>query len=289
LPVTDTRANRGAVLVTGASSGIGRSAALALEALGFQVYAGVRNERDAASLSSESSKRLRTLVLDITQDEQLSSAARVLEEDLKDVGLAGLVNNAGICTGGPLELMPLAELRRHLEVNLIGHVGVIQAMLPLLRRAKGRIVNIGSTSGRIAGRFLGPYCASKAALDAVTKTLQLELAGTGVHVCIIEPGVVATPFWSKVLATEEKLCSDFPSQGRELYEAELTRRRRKVAELGRAGSPPELVCKAIVDALTSARPALRYVVGRDAKIRIAAARLLPERLWHRLGTRNSSA
>ena len=172
-----------------------------------------------------------------------------------------------------------------MEVNVLGQLAVIQAMLPLLRRKQGRIVSIGSTSGRFAGRMVGAYCASKAALDAIGRTLQLELRSAGIRVSIVEPGVVATPFWQKTLAAEDESAGRLPAAGRMIYAAELTRRREALTALQSAGCSPDEVAAAVAHALTSSRPRLRYVVGRDAKVRIAIARVLPEFVWQWLASR----
>jgi NAD(P)-dependent dehydrogenase (short-subunit alcohol dehydrogenase family) len=272
-----------AVLVTGASSGIGRACAVDLDARGFHVFAGVRTEHDADSLRAHSSGRLKPLMLDITCDEDVARALAAIQEECASTGLAGLINNAGICVAAPMELVPIETLRRQLEVNVIGHVAVTQAFLPLLKRGKGRIINIGSTSGRVAGKWVGPYCASKAALDSITTALRAELLHTGVQVCLIEPGVIATPFWEKMLAAEGELAKQLPAARFRPYAAALAHRRRKLTRISARGNSTEAVCRAIRHALTASRPKWRYVVGFDAKLRIAAATLLPEQMWGWLG------
>jgi NAD(P)-dependent dehydrogenase (short-subunit alcohol dehydrogenase family) len=280
---------RGAVLVTGASSGIGRACALNLAAAGFRVFAGVRAERDAELLRAAAPQSLTPLLLDVTDTDQLSAAASLLTAELRTSGLQGLINNAGICVTGPLEYVPLRALRQQLEVNVVAQVAVTQAVLPLLRIARGRIVNIGSTSGRIAGRLVGPYCASKFALEAVTSALRLELQSSGVAVSIVEPGVVATAFWAKALAAEHALVLNLPPDGSQRYGEALARRRDKMTQFSSTGCLPEAVCNAIFHALTARRPKLRYVVGMDAKLRTTLAAVLPEWLWHYLVAGRGSA
>ncbi len=179
--------NRGVVLITGASTGIGRACAEHLDSLGFTIFAGVRKQSDADSLSGAGSGRTQPLMLDVTESESIASAMRTVEE-AAPAGLAGLVNNAGVSVGGPLEFVAIDELRRLLEVNFIGQVAVTQAALPALRKARERIVNMTSIGGRLATPFLGPYSASKYALEAVTAVLRLELRQFGIQVAAVEPG-----------------------------------------------------------------------------------------------------
>ena len=153
-----------AIVITGASTGIGQACALHLDKLGFRVFAGVRNETDASSLEQDSSDRLTPVYIDITKPDSILKASKIMEAELKTVGLHGLVNNAGIVIAGPLEFVPIDALRSQLEINVIGQVAVTQALLPLLRRSRGRIINMSSVSGRVATPFLGPYAASKFAL-----------------------------------------------------------------------------------------------------------------------------
>ena len=280
--------HRSAVLVTGASSGIGRACALTLAAEGFCVVAGVRSMQDAEALKESAQGNLSTLLLDITDANQLAHAASLLSNELRESGLGGLINNAGICVTGPLEYVPIESLRVQLEVNVVAQIAVTQAMLPLLRRGKGRIVNIGSTSGRIAGRYAGPYCASKFALEALTSVLRLELQSSGIAVSIIEPGIVATPFWKKLRAAEDALAQSLPEEGWQRYGAALRGRQQKMMLWGQNGLSTAAVCDSVRHALTTSRPKLRYVVGSDARLRTTLAALLPERLWYYLGTGGSA-
>ncbi|MDP3209060.1 MAG: SDR family NAD(P)-dependent oxidoreductase, partial [Rhodoglobus sp.] len=183
-----------AVLVTGASTGIGRATALLLHERGFTVYAGVRRPEDGASLRAAASDRLVPLIIDVTDPEAIAAAAGEITR--AGVALVGLVNNAGIAAAAPLEFVPLADFRHQLEVNVVGQLAVTQAMLPLLREDRGRIVNITSVAGLFAGPMLGPYHASKWALEAMTDTMRMELAPWGIRVSAVEPGQIATPIWS---------------------------------------------------------------------------------------------
>jgi NAD(P)-dependent dehydrogenase (short-subunit alcohol dehydrogenase family) len=281
--VSDNR-NRGAVLISGASTGIGRACAEHLDSLGFTVFAGVRKQSDADSLRGAGSGRIQPLMLDVTQSESIAAAMRTVEE-AGAAGLAGLVNNAGISVGGPLEFVPTDELRRQLEVNFIGQVLIIQAALPALRKARGRIVNMTSIGGRLASPFLGPYNASKYALEAVTDALRLELRQFGIEVAAVEPGAVVTPIWQKGRASAEQAVASMPADAMQLYGPGIAAISKFIDQGERTGVPPLEVARAVEHALTATRPKTRYVVGRDAKIRLILTRLLPTRVMDRVVVR----
>jgi NAD(P)-dependent dehydrogenase (short-subunit alcohol dehydrogenase family) len=272
-------ADRGAVVVTGASTGIGRSTALHLDSLGFRVFAGVRRPEDGESLRAEGSDRLTPLQLEVTDDASIATARATVDAAVGEQGLAGLVNNAGIAVSAPLEFIPLAELRRQLEVNVVGQVAVTQAFLPQLRRARGRIVNIGSIGGRIALPFAGPYAASKFAMEAVTDSLRRELRASQVEVSIIEPGGIKTPIWERGVGTAEEIRKNMSPEGERVYGKAMDTMGALAAEIGRNGLPPQQVAKVVEHALTADRPRTRYLVGRDAKIRAKLAAVLPDRAF----------
>src|SRR5919112_1052610 len=184
------------VLITGASTGIGHATAKRMLAYGWEVFAAARKDEDLERLRGEGFTPIK---LDVTDPETIAAA----REELDERGLRGLVNNAGVAVSGPIEFIPLDELRRQLEVNLVGQVAVIQAFLPNIREATGRIVNISSIGGRIALPMVGPYAASKHALEAVSDSLRRELRPWGIHVSLIEPGGVTTPIWEKGKATAD--------------------------------------------------------------------------------------
>jgi len=263
------------VLVTGASSGIGKAIALGLDEIGFVVIAGVRREEDLRALKSQATGRLRPIILDITRDDHLSAAAAIMDKELGQTELVGLVNNAGICVTGPLEFVSRSAMQHQLDVNTISQLAVIQTFLPFLRKSRGRVVNIGSTSGRIAETFSGPYCASKFALEAITATLRLELEPSGIHVSIVEPGVVSTALWDKVIVAEDKLVQSMPEEGRVRYGEKLKKRRARLVHFSDAGRSADNLLRAVTHALVSTRPKDRYIIGFDAKLRIAAVRVLP--------------
>lgn len=268
----------GAVVVTGASRGIGEACALHLDRLGFSVFAGVRREADGDALKQKACNRLTPILIDVTDTASITSAVNIVANGVGEAGLAGLVNNAGIAVAGPLEFLPLARLREQFEVNVIGQVAVTQAFLPLLQKSKGRIVNLGSMEGRMAMPFLGPYCASKFALEALTDSLRLELRPRGISVSIVEPGVVATPILEKSIAAAEEIVKNLPSQVHDLYDTAISAGRRVADELVKAAIPADVVARAVARALTAKRPKTRYIVGRDARLVAMMARFVPDRI-----------
>jgi NAD(P)-dependent dehydrogenase (short-subunit alcohol dehydrogenase family) len=276
--------SNGAVVVTGASTGIGRACALHMDGLGFDVWAGVRKEADGERLREAASDRLRTLILDVTDGESIAAAAAEVGAG-SGRGLVGLVNNAGVAVGGPLEFLDLDELRHQLEVNVIGIVATTQAFLPELRRARGRVVNIGSVGARVASPFVGPYTASKAAVASLSSALRQELRPWGIWVAVVEPGSVATPIWEKGAQSAGEGIERLPPTGRELYGARLEGMQGFIEKTGERGIPAERVAEVVAHALTSGRPRARYLVGRDAKAQVALHRALPARRFDALVAR----
>src|SRR5919198_2886732 len=209
----------GSCLITGASTGIGEACALRLDARGWRVFAGVRREEDAARLRSQLSERSQPVIVDVTDPASIARATATVSSVLKEEGLAGLVNNAGIAVAGPLEFLSLEEFRRQLEVNVTGQLAVTQACLPQLRRGRGRIVFMGSIAGRVTFPMMGPYSASKHALEALADALRVELQPWGMHVSIVEPGSIATPIWRKGEEAAAQASARFPPAADHLYGA----------------------------------------------------------------------
>lgn len=274
--------DRPIVVVTGASTGIGRACALDLDRSGFQVVAGVRREADADSLRAAARGRLRTIRLDVTDSDQIAAAAVEVAALTGDRGLAGLVNNAGVAVSGPLEFIPPEQVRRQLDVNVVGQIAVTQAFLPQLRRAGGRIVFIGSVAGFFPQPFLAPYSASKHALEAVADALRVELAPWGVGVSLVRPGSVATPIWEKGSRAAETMVAAMPARAQELYGPALRRVQAIVAHEIDNAIPAERVADVVIHALRSPRPRTRYRIGRGTLGLVAARRLLSDRLRDRL-------
>lgn len=274
--------DRGAVVVTGASSGIGEACALRLDGRGFTVYAGVRKAEDGEALKAKASARLTPLMIDVADDASITNAAQTVSEAVGASGLAGLVNNAGVVMPGPLEYLPIGDLRQQLEVNVVGQVAVTQAFLPLIRAGHGRIVNIGSIGGKVAPPFMGAYGASKFAMEALTDVLRIELSPWNIHVAIVEPGAIDTRIWSKGLAAGEALQEALPPEGERRYGEAFEAIKQRARKNSEEGISPEEVAKAVSHALSSKKPKTRYVVGRDAKIQAALARIAPDTVRDRL-------
>jgi NAD(P)-dependent dehydrogenase (short-subunit alcohol dehydrogenase family) len=264
-----------AVVITGASSGIGEACARRLAGAGFQVFAGVRNEADGERLRGNGIEPLR---IDVTDADSIAAAARQVAEAVGSAGLAGLVNNAGIAMPGPIEHQPIEDFRRQIEVNLVGQVAVTQAFLPLLRIAKGRIVNMGSIGGRVAVPLLGAYAAAKFALEGVTDSLRRELRPWGMQVAIIEPGTIATPIWDKGIDEADDVVERMGPEAAERYRGLIGVVKVASQDGAKNGLPPDAVAKAVEHALTARRPKTRYLVGREAKSRGMLARVVPDRL-----------
>jgi NAD(P)-dependent dehydrogenase (short-subunit alcohol dehydrogenase family) len=261
------------VVITGASSGIGRGCALRMDALGWRVFAGVRQERDAESLRAEASARLTPISLDVADPRSIVQARRVVTEALGDNGLDALVNNAAVPYGGPIEYLDMQEFRRTFDVNFFGLVEVIQAFLPLLRQAGGRIVNMSSISGWIASPFLSPYTTSKFALEALSDALRVEVHPWNIQVALIEPGAINTPIWNKGAEILARWIERSPGEMMRLYSQAIEGIRSRIKP---HGIQPEFVIEAVVQALTSKRPKTRYAVGPDA-ILARVLRYLPDR------------
>jgi len=271
-----------ALLVTGASTGIGRAVALAAARAGWRVFGGVRREEDGAALEADAGGALRALILDVTEESQRERAADDIEEERGEAGLQGLVNNAGIVVSGPLEFLPLEEFRLQMEVNVTGLLAVTQRVLPLLRLAGGRIVNVGSISGRVGFPLEGAYNASKFALEGLSDVLRLELAPWGLHVALIEPGSVATPLWGRMRQQFDRAIDAMPEAAQRFYGSAFRRWREEVDDCERRGISPEAVVRPVLHALTARRPRARYLVGKSARRLALAARFLPDRLRDRL-------
>lgn len=269
-------------MITGASSGIGRACALGLAEGGFRVFAGYRKEADSASLAAEANGELETLPIDVTDAGQIANAARRVEEAVGDQGLWGLVNNAGIPVPGPVESLPIDDLRRQLEVNLVGQMAVTQALLPSLRRAHGRVVNMTSVGGRVASPFMGAYHASKFGLEGISDALRRELSGVGVEVIAVEPGSIATEIWDRGREHADGVTSGMSAEARDAYGPDLEAALRTATRTGERGASPERVARTVERALSAPRPRARYVVGADARMMILLQEVLPTRAFDAL-------
>jgi NAD(P)-dependent dehydrogenase (short-subunit alcohol dehydrogenase family) len=274
--------NQMAVVITGASTGIGAACALDCAGRGMTVFAGVRDPRAGEVLAAKGGSLLIPITLDVTDERSITRSVEVVQRVIGEGGLGGLVNNAGIVIGSPLEVIPLPQLRKQLEVNVIGQIAVTQAFLPLLRRGRGRIVNMGSIAGRATIPLLGPYSASKFALEALTDALRMELQPWGIQVSIIEPGAIATPIWEKSAKEAGDLEALVSKEAKALYGEAVIQIRKAIAQAAQRAIPPEAVVRAVHHALTASRPHTRYLVGSDAKLRAWMVKWLPDRVQDRV-------
>lgn len=261
----------GPVLVTGASTGIGLAITRRLATHGIPVLAGVRKQADVDRLAEIAD--VEPFILDVT------SAADIerLGERLAGQPLAGLVNNAGVSAGGPLEELSPQQWREHFDVNLFGAVDVTRVALDSVRRGNGRIVFIGSIAGRVGQPFVGPYSASKGAIRQLSASLRRELRMFGIWVALVEPGAMATEIWRKGGERVDDLSGALSPRGRELYGAQLSAFRQVVVKENANAEPPDHVAQAVQHALCAARPRPTYLVGRDARVINALQTVLPAR------------
>jgi NAD(P)-dependent dehydrogenase (short-subunit alcohol dehydrogenase family) len=271
------------VLVTGASTGIGRATAMRLDAAGWRVFAGVRKEADAESLSAAGSERLVPLILDVTDAGQIAEAASRIGAE--EGGLGGLVNNAGVAIPGPLETLPLDDFRRQVDVNLTAQVAVTKAMLPMIRQARGRVVFISSIGGRIAFPLNGAYHAAKFGIEAVGDVFRQELRPWGISVSIVEPGSIDTPIWERGARNAEEIEGRGHPEQEALYGEAIESFRKVVRDLAERGIPPEKVARAVEHALGARRPRSRYLVGVDAQVQARIRPLIPTPIWDRIVAR----
>ena len=262
------------MLVTGTSSGIGRALALHLDRLGFRVFAAVRSERDAEAWRSQATSRLSTMLLDVTDAGSVARARKDVGRALGDSGLWGLVNNAGMSFRAPLEAVSLERLRALFDVNVFGALAVTQAFLPLLRRCRGRVVNVSSIASVLVTPFHGPYSASKVTLNALSTALRLELAPLGVQVSIMIVGGVQTEIWNKVVRLTEEATGNLSPELEAAYGARQRHALDYFMSRGRSGMSPDAAARAIGRALTDKRAKRTYLVGRDARAYLLLSGLL---------------
>lgn len=267
------------VLVTGTSTGIGEACVRRLAAAGWTVYAGVRRDEDGDRLKAEIPGDVRPVRLDVTDAAQMRAVLDTIAADVGDAGLDGLVNNAGVGVGGPVELVPEQDWRFVFDVNFFGVLALTTAALPLVERAGGRIVHIGSLGGRLSSPGLGPYSATKHALEALAESMRHEqkMSGSRVRTALVEPGAIETAIWDKGDTTVDEMEARLDDDARRRYGWLIDQSRGFVHEGRRRGIAPDRVAKKVEHALTARRPRARYLVGPDAKIAGFVSRVLPDR------------
>jgi NAD(P)-dependent dehydrogenase (short-subunit alcohol dehydrogenase family) len=266
----------GTVLITGTSSGIGRASAQALVDRGYRVIAGVRKESDGEELRALAPDLVEPVILDVTDLDAIAALPERVGE------IDGLVNNAGLSLAGPLEHLPIEDVKYQLDVMLLAPFALTKAFIPALRRSRGRVVMIGSIGGRTTIPFIGPYNAAKHGIDGLAGSLRQELEPFGVRVALIEPGATKTRIWEKGIESGDKLRDTLPPEGERDYGERITRMRKAAEDSDRRGVPPEKVAKAVVHALTADKPKARYVVGPDARVQALLHTALPDRALDRV-------
>jgi NAD(P)-dependent dehydrogenase (short-subunit alcohol dehydrogenase family) len=258
------------VLVTGAGRGIGRSIAEHLANQGWDVIAGVRTQLDADAITATNPQRISAVLLDVTDDAQLDQLEATLPARLDAV-----VNNAGVVVAGPMEAVSTADWRKQLDVNVIGQLAVTRAVLPRLRRSRGRVVFISSVNGQLAFPMMGAYCASKFALEAAAEALRMELRPWGISVVVVEPAQTDTDMWHTAPAMVAETEAAFSPAHRELYARHIAGFKKRIPLSQKMAVAPEKVSAVVERALTTKRPRPRYVVGAAPKVQAALMTKLP--------------
>lgn len=261
------------IVITGAATGIGAAAARELARRGFHVLAGVRRDRDADAIRGPG---IEPLILDITNEDHIRALADRVHADPPGRAVRALVNNAAVGVNVPVEAFALAQWRHLFEVNLFGHIAVTQTLLPALIRNKGRVVNISSVGGKVAGATYGPYASTKFALEAVSDSLRREVAALGVQVVVIEPGAVRTQMPGRAIATAQELAATMTPEQSQRYAALLHAITAQTEHYTKSGLPAAAAAMVIAKAVTVRKPRTRYVVGYDAALLTLLARLLPD-------------
>jgi NAD(P)-dependent dehydrogenase (short-subunit alcohol dehydrogenase family) len=251
------------VVVTGAATGIGYGVAQELIAHGYQVIGTVRKQEDADRLRAELGVRMRPVLMDVADDDEVKRAAAEIQEIVGEQGLAGLVNNAGVAVAGPLMHVDLEELRYQFDVNVVGVVAMTQALLPMLGGRKeyahqpGRVINLSSVSAYNTYPFLAPYAASKHALESISDGMRRELALYGIDVIVLVLGAVQTPIWEKISA------EDLERFAKTDYAGGVAQMRATTSELGKGGMPVKRVAEAVRQALERPKPKARHILVND--------------------------
>jgi NAD(P)-dependent dehydrogenase (short-subunit alcohol dehydrogenase family) len=264
--------NNEAVLVTGASTGIGYEAAMHLASSGYTVFAGTRKEADRQRLEA-AHPAIHPIVLDVTVPADVARAVETIAASA--LPLRGVINNAGVAVAGPLEFLPLEEIRRQFEINVFGPMAIAQASLPLLRTSNGRLIFVGSIAGRLSAPFVGPYSSSKAALASLVDALRQELASSGIHVSLLEFASVKTPIWKKGREGKDRLLGMMPAAATERYGRLVDAIVKQTEREEREGMDPRLIAMTMLQALRAERPRERYLIGTKAKIQAVVAMLPP--------------
>lgn len=261
------------IVITGASTGIGLACAIDLDRRGYKVFAGVRKEADAQKLREKGSERLKPLFLDVTDTTSIVEAVSIVGNTLSGAGLDALINNAGIAIVGPLECLPMHQMQRQFDINFFGQIATTQAFLPLIRKAKGRIINMSSLGGCSSAPIFGIYSASKFALEAISDTWRVELRPWGIKVVLIEPGAVQTPLWEKTRRETINQSNDLRESTKHLYSSLVEYTQQLMDNLENKAITVQAVAESVYKALRARHPKARYLIGPEARQRVWTERL----------------
>jgi len=279
MPTSNPWARSELIVVTGASTGMGAATAKELAHRGFHVLAGVRREIDAEALRGDG---IEPRILDVTVESDVAAIADRVAADPLGRPLRALINNAGIAVNAPVEALPIAQWRRVFEVNLFGHVAMIQALMPALLRSSGTVVNIGSVGGKVALPTYPAYAGSKFALEALSDSLRREVNDLGVKVVVVQPGAVKTAMAERGVATTDLLKTDMTTDQLGRYGDLIDAMSNLARSFDTDGVPAERAAKVIANAATAPRPRTRYTIGRDAAILVRLARVASDRILDRV-------
>lgn len=269
---------RKAILITGASTGIGHGAAVSLAKKGYQVFACVRTLRDFDKLKGES-PNITPLNLDVTKSDQIQQSYDLISASMNGFEKFHLINNAGVAVVGPVETLPVAEFKRQFEVNFFGLIEITQKFLPLIRKTKGRIINISSVSGLSSSPFLSAYSSSKFALESLSDAMRWELEASGVKVIVVEPGPVATPIWNKGFEKETDFLESIPPEMIRYYEKPIKLFAKAVRGEIKSAISVDQVSQTIEKVLAMKKPPARIIVASpSAKLQTIVSKYLPQKI-----------
>src|ERR1700722_3443337 len=281
LPMTASNSSdrRELIVVTGASTGMGAAPARELARTGFHVVAGVRRDIDADALRGDG---IEPHILDITVESDVAAIAERVENDPQRLPLRALINNAGIAINAPVEALPIAEWRRQFEVNLFGHIAMIQALMPSLLRSSGTVVNISSIGGKVALPTYSAYAGSKFAMEALSDSMRREVSRSGVDVVVVEPGAVKTAMAERGIATADRLKDGMTADHRGRYGDLIDAMSNLARSFDKDGVSAERAAKVIANSATASRPRTRYTIGRDAALLARLSRVVSDRFLDRV-------
>jgi NAD(P)-dependent dehydrogenase (short-subunit alcohol dehydrogenase family) len=257
---------RPSVAITGAGSGLGREVAIKLAAKGYRVFGTARSEMAAADLETASAGNVHVTIADITDEPAISAWVAAVSDELGESGLDALVSNAGILTPGPLEVLPLDEIRHEFEVNVFGGLAVINAFLPALRKSRGRIVQIGSVTGRFPVPFNGPSSATKAAFEAFADVYRAELKPFGIAFVMVQPGNMLTGGPAKTAAELKRIADGMTDEQRALYGDAFGKFSDSLNDMQNAGLSAEASADRVIELVEQVPPPIRAAVGDDAEM-----------------------